>query len=261
MSSRHDLAARQAAILESARAAGEVDVTALAAAHGVTPQTIRKDLNRLAERSLLARVHGGAAIGSGIANLLYEERRRLAAAAKARIGAAAARLVPEGASLFINIGTTTEAAARHLAHHEKLMVITNNLNVVDQLTAQVAGRPGISIIAVGGEVRSTDRAIVGALAHQFLDNFRVDYALIGTSGLSLEGDLLDFDPEEVQVSRTIIRNARQVILVADSSKIARSAPFRIAGLEALSHFVTDRIDHPELRAKVLAAGIDLVETG
>jgi DeoR family transcriptional regulator, glycerol-3-phosphate regulon repressor len=256
MSSRHDLAARHTAILESVREAGEVDVAALAAAHGVTPQTIRKDLNRLAERSLLARVHGGAAIGSGIANLLYDERRRLAADAKARIGAAAARLVPEGASLFINIGTTTEAAARHLAHHHKLMVITNNLNVVDQL----AGRPGLAVIAVGGEVRSSDRAVVGALAHQFLDNFRVDYALIGASGLSFEGDLLDFDPDEVQVSRSIIRNAREVILVADASKIGRAAPLRIAGIEVLRHFVTDRIDDADLRARIVSAGINLIET-
>jgi DeoR family transcriptional regulator, glycerol-3-phosphate regulon repressor len=257
MSNRHDLAARHAAILESVREVGEVDVAALAAAHGVTPQTIRKDLNRLAERSLLARVHGGAAIGSGIANMLYDERRRLAADAKARIGAAAAQLIPEGASLFINIGTTTEAAARHLAHHHKLMVVTNNLNVVDQL----AGRPGLVVIAVGGEVRASDRAVVGALAHQFLHNFRVDYALIGASGLSLEGDLLDFDPDEVQVSRSIIRNAREVILVADAGKIGRAAPLRIAGIEALRHLVTDRIEQPDLRARILAAGVNLVETG
>ncbi len=257
MSSRHDLAARHAAILGSVREAGEVDVAALAAAHAVTPQTIRKDLNRLAERSLLARVRGGAAIGSGIANLLYDERRSLAAAAKARIGAAAARLIPEGASLLINIGTTTEAAARHLAHHHKLMVITNNLNVVDQL----AGRPGLAVIAVGGEVRAGDRAVVGALAHQFLDNFRVDYALIGASGLSLEGDLLDFDPDEVQVSRSIIRNAREVILLADATKIGRAAPLRIAGIDALRHLVTDRIDQPQLRANIAAAGVNLVETG
>jgi len=257
MSRRHDLAARHAAILGSVREVGEVDVTALAAAHGVTPQTIRKDLNRLAERSLLARVHGGAAIGSGIANLLYDERRRLAADAKAQIGAAAARLIPEGASLFINIGTTTEAVARHLAHHHKLMVITNNLNVVDQL----AGRSSISVIAVGGEVRASDRAVVGALAHQFLDNFRVDYALIGASGLSLDGDLLDFDPDEVQVSRSIIRNAREVILVADASKIGRAAPLRIAGIEALRHFVTDRIDAADLRTRIISAGINLIETG
>jgi DeoR family glycerol-3-phosphate regulon repressor len=257
MSRRHDLAARHAAILESVRVAGEVDVAALAAAHGVTPQTIRKDLNQLAERSLLARVHGGAAIGSGIANLLYDERRRIAADAKARIGSAAAQLIPEGASLFINIGTTTEAVSQHLSRHHKLMVITNNLNVVDQL----AGRSGICVIAVGGEVRASDRAVVGALAHQFLDNFRVDYALIGASGLSLEGDLLDFDPDEVQVSRSIIRNAREVILVADATKIGRAAPLRIAGIEALRHFVTDRIEDPGFRARIGSAGINLIETG
>lgn len=255
-------AARRAAILAAVRRAGEANVAALAAEFAVTPQTIRRDLNHLADRALIARVHGGAELGSGIANARYDERRGMAAVAKAHIGAAAAALVPEGASLFINIGTTTEAVARHLADHhalvpKKLMVISNNLNVVDLL----AGRDGIAVIAVGGHVRAGDRAVIGALADQFIDNFRVDLALIGASGLSETGDLLDFDADEVLVARRIIRQARTVILVADSSKIGRAAPIRIAGADAIDHLVTDRMTSPALRAVLTAQGVRITETG
>ncbi|WP_428334098.1 DeoR/GlpR family DNA-binding transcription regulator [Novosphingobium sp.] len=256
MTKRGDSAARRAAILSAVRRAGEANVAALSAEFAVTPQTIRRDLNHLADRNLIARVHGGAELGSGIANARYDERRGMAAGAKARIGAAAAALVPEGASLFINIGTTTEAVARHLAGHKTLLVVTNNLNVVDCLI----GHEGITVIAVGGHVRVGDRAVIGALADQFIDNFRVDLALIGTSGLTIEGDLVDFDADEVLVARRIIRQAKTVILVADSTKIGRAAPIRIAGADAIDHLVTDRVTSSELRFALAGHGVLVTET-
>lgn len=193
------------------------------------PQTIRKDLNVLAGQSLLSRVHGGALITSGVDNLAYDKRRDVASDAKARIGAAAAALIPDGASLFVNIGTTTEAVAANFTHHRNLMVISNNLNVIDTLSSH----PALELVSVGGKVRTGDRAVVGALAMRFIENFRVDYALIGISALDADGSLLDFAIDEVEVSQTIIRNARKVILVADSSKVGRSAPVRVCGMEAI----------------------------
>lgn len=257
LSDRRAVSERRAAILAHLREAGEADVAALARLHGVTPQTIRKDLNHLADRAMISRVHGGAAIGSGIANARYEARRMMAAEAKARIGRAAADLVPDGASVFINIGTTTEAVARHLVHRRDLMVVTNNLNVVDIL----APNPALSVVAVGGRVRPGDRAVVGALADQFIDNFRFDWAVIGTSGLTGEGDLVDFDADEVLVTRKVIRLARRIVAVADASKVGRAAPVRIAGLAEIDHLVSDRIDSADLRRAIAAAGVDLVETG
>jgi DeoR family glycerol-3-phosphate regulon repressor len=103
--------------------------------------------------------------------------------------------------------------------------------------------------------------VIGALADQFIDNFRVELALIGTSGLSEAGDLVDFDADEVLVARRIIRQARKVILVADSSKIGRAAPIRIAGVDAIDHLVTDRITSPALRAVLEAKGVAITETG
>lgn len=250
------VARRHGRILELARQTGSVAVDTLATQLGVTPQTVRRDLNILAGRSMLSRVHGGAVVTSGVDNLDHDARRRVAADAKAAIGAAAAALVPNGASLFINIGTTTEAVARALTRHRDLLVVTNNLNVVDIL----AGRPSIEVIAAGGRVRPSDRAVVGALAMDFIRGFKVDVAVIGASAIDEDGVLLDFDVDEVRVSQTIIAQSRTVILAADRSKVGRPAPVRIAGMDAIDHFVTDRLDALRLAAACAQAGVAVIRT-
>ncbi|MEE2915954.1 DeoR family transcriptional regulator [Sphingomonas ginsenosidimutans] len=246
---------RHREILSLARHAGRVTVEDLAARLAVTPQTIRRDLNDMARRSLLSRVHGGAIVTSGVDNIDYAARRDVAATAKAAIGAAAARLIPDGASLFINIGTTTEAVAANLPGHRDLMVISNNLNVVDMLD----GRDSIDVVVVGGKVRRGDRAVVGPLAMSFIDAFKVDVALIGASAIDPDGSLLDFAADEVQVTQTIVRNARQVILVADSGKIGRPAPLRIGRLDMIDWLVTDRLTDDRLRRACADHDVRVVE--
>lgn len=251
------VAARQRRILDLARQTGSVSVDALAAELGVTPQTVRKDLNVLAGRAMLSRVHGGAVVTSGVDNLEHAQRRHVASGAKAAIGAAAARLVPDGASLFINIGTTTEAIAHALRRHRDLLVITNNLNVVDIL----AGCDTIEVIAAGGRVRAHDRAVVGALAMEFIRGFKVDFALVGASAIDADGTLLDFDVDEVRVSQTIIANARRVILAADQSKIGRPAPVRIGDLGDINYLVTDVLGDGDLREACRRAEVEVIEAG
>ncbi len=124
---------RQRDILEYARKNGEVQVDPLAESFGVTPQTIRRDLNQLCHLRLLQRVHGGALVHDGVENLGYQARIRLATEEKNAIGKRAAELIGNDSSLFINIGTTTEKVAEHLTNHVGLLVITNNLNVVNIL--------------------------------------------------------------------------------------------------------------------------------
>jgi len=226
---------RQADILALARDAGRLDVDSLAARFAVTPQTIRKDLNELCDQGLLQRYHGGAMLPSGVANLAYESRRQLATDAKRRIGVKAAELIPNNCSLLINIGTTTEQVATALRGHRGLMVITNNMNVVNILR----GYDEIEVIVAGGVLRHADGGIVGAPAVEFLRQFKVDYAIIGTSAIDEDGGLLDYDYREVEVSRKIVENARCVILVADSLKYDRSAPVRIGHISDVDHFVTD----------------------
>lgn len=226
---------RQSEILNIARMLGRVTVEDLSRRFEVSAQTIRKDLNELCERRSLTRVHGGAIIASGVENLAYEARRFVAAEEKRAIGAAAAALIPNGSSLFINIGTTTEEVASALHSHEELLVITNNLNVAMQLYRH----PRIEVVVAGGSVRRTDGAVIGSAANSLIQQFKVDYAIVGASAIDAEGALLDFDYREVQAAQAIIANARNVILVADSTKFRRTAPVRIGHISQVHTFVTD----------------------
>jgi DeoR family transcriptional regulator, glycerol-3-phosphate regulon repressor len=249
------LSDRHAQIIELARESGRVLVDDLAERFAVSPQTIRKDLNDLCDRRLLTRIHGGALFPSGIENLEYEARRKIAADEKAAIGRAAAAIIPDNASLFINIGTTTEAVGEVLLDHRGLMVITNNINVANKLRVY----PGIEVVIAGGVVRGSDGGIVGEAAVDFIRQFKVDFAIIGASAIDPDGALLDFDFREVKVAQAIIANARHVILVADSTKFERTAPVRIGHLSQVDTFVTDRCDEAGIRRICEANDVRLVE--
>lgn len=245
-----DTQRRHGAILDHARKTGKLRATPVAAKLGVTVQTLRRDLRALCDAGLLERVHGGAVLPSSIKNIGYGDRRSLNRDAKARIAARAARLIPDEAAIFLNIGTTTEAVARALHAHRDLMVVTNNMNVANIL----ADHQSCTVIVAGGELRRTDGGLVGDLAALAIGRFKVDFAVIGASAIDPEGDLLDFDPQEVRVSHEILRAARASIVVADSSKFARKAPVRIASLTEADHFVTDALPSEQLAAQLRTAG-------
>ena len=242
--------------MQIARQSGRVMVEELSAKFDVTPQTIRKDLNDLCDKRLLTRIHGGAILSSGVENVGYDARRMIASAEKEAIGRAAAATIPDSASLFINIGTTTEAVARALLQHNGLMVITNNLNVASLMRSY----PNIETVVAGGVVRHSDGGIVGEAAVDFIRQFKVDYAVIGVSAIDVDGALLDYDYREVRVAQAIISNARNVILVSDSTKFERSAPVRIGHLSQVSTFVTDRCPSAHMRRICADNQVELIET-
>jgi DeoR family glycerol-3-phosphate regulon repressor len=247
---------RQVEIVGWLREKGRVTVEDLASHFAVTPQTIRRDLNDLSDAQMVVRVHGGAMVASGVVNLAYEARKLIAGPHKRLIGEAAARLVPDHASVFINIGTTTEEVARALGGHSGLLVITNSL----QVAAELYRNPGIEVIVTGGSVRRSDGGIVGAQSEAVIAQFRVDLAVVGTSAIDADGTLLDFDIREVQAARAIIEHARRVVLVTDSSKFARSAPVRVAHLDDIDMLVTDRL--PPAAAELCRLhGVEVVEAG
>jgi DeoR family transcriptional regulator, glycerol-3-phosphate regulon repressor len=251
-----EVEARHLAIIEKAKARGRVLVDDLAREFSISVQTIRKDLNEICDKGLLKRSHGGAVFPSGVENMEYESRRRIAADEKTAIGRAAASLVPNNSSLFINIGTTTEAVSQALLGHTGMMVITNNINVANRMRIY----PEFEVVIASGIVRGSDGGIVGEAAVDFIKQFKVDYAVIGVSAIDEDGALLDFDYREVKVAQAIIANARHVILVSDSTKFDRTAPVRIAHVSQVHSFITDRCTLPSIRRICAEAGVDLIET-
>lgn len=240
-----ELSDRQQEILGQLRRDDRVEVEDLAQRFGVTTQTIRRDLAELCDRGLAARTHGGARRIASVSNLEYRDRRAERAAEKEAIGRLAATLIPNDCSVTLNIGTTTEQVSRALTGHQGLVVLTNNINI----TTTFMGSKLKELILVGGSVRQSDGAIVGEEAVEFISRYKVDYAVIGASGLDPDGSVLDFDAREVSVARAILRNSRHRILVCDSAKFDVTAPVRICDIGDIDTLVTDR-DPPAAFAEV-----------
>lgn len=243
--------ARHEQIVELVNAKGFVSVEDLAAHFDVTPQTMRRDINTLATENRVRRFHGGASAAPSTQNTEYTKRKHMQSPEKARIAKCVAAHIPDHASLFINIGTTNEAIARELLGHTGLKIITNNLHVA----AIVSGKEDFDVIIAGGKVRSRDGGIIGEATTDFVQQFRVDYGIIGISGIDDDGSLLDFDYQEVRVAQALIRNSRQVMLACDHTKFGRHAMIRLGDLSSIHTLVTDRDPEEHFRNLLQDKGV------
>lgn len=234
---------RQERILEKIRRDGFVTIDDLVKHFQVTPQTIRRDLNQLAKEEKIRRHHGGAGIESSTVNTAYQTRKIMNLEAKEKIAHKLVQMIPDGASLFINIGTTTETIAQALMGHRDLQIVTNNL----QVAAILSFKEDFSVVIAGGEVRHRDGGIIGEATEDFIKQFCMDFGIIGISGIDANGSLLDFDYREVRVAQAIIENSRQVLLAADHSKFGRNAMVRLGNINQANHFFTDEPPPPYIK--------------
>ncbi|MUK43415.1 DeoR/GlpR family transcriptional regulator [Aliivibrio fischeri] len=203
----------------------------------VSPQTIRRDLNELADENKIRRHHGGATIPLSSVNTAYTTRKVMQLNEKDTIAEALAKHIPDGATLFIDIGTTPESVAKALVkNHKDLRVVTNNINVAMILMAN----PDFKVILAGGEVRNRDGGIVGEATLDFIKQFRLDFGILGISGIDYDGSLLDFDYHEVRVKKAIIENSRSVYLAVDHTKFGRNAMVNLGSISELHMIITDQ---------------------
>lgn len=225
---------RHKKIIDLVHQFGYISTEELVAQLDVSSQTIRRDLNELAERNVIRRHHGGAATPSNSENSDYTERKQFFSNAKNAIARQVAELIPNGASLFIDIGTTPEAVANALLEHHDLHIVTNNLNAAHILMQ----KEDFKITLAGGSLR-TDGGIIGEATVEFINQFRLDYCILGISAVEPDGSMMDYDYHEVQVKRALMRNARQVILVTDHSKFSRNATVRLGDIKEVQYIFTD----------------------
>ena len=231
---------RQRDILSLAEDEGYVSVESLAETFSVTQQTIRSDINNFCDQELLTRAHGGA-FYSKEHNFAYKSRKSLASDEKKEIAVAVAAIIPNNSSIVLgNIystksGTTTELVAESLYLHQGLKVITNDINIVN-IFVQF---DNAEVWLAGGKVRNLDSAVIGINTADFIKQFKVDYAVVGVSAIDNDGALMDFDYEEVQVSKAIFNHCRKLILVADNFKFDSTAPMLIGNISEVDILVTN----------------------
>ncbi len=252
-----ELTERQLLLLKVVRERGFATIEALADLFEVSAQTVRRDVIRLDAAGLLQRFHGGAGIADDQVRLGYKEKQELAVLSKARIGTLAAALISDGASLYLDVGTTVEAVANALIDRAIGPVFTNNMAAATILSAN----RNAEVYVTGGILRGGDGSLVGDSAAASLRTISVDVAIIGCSGFAEDGGPMDFDPQKVAVKDAALQNARTAILVADASKYERRALMRIAPADQFSALVSDRMPGSALAGRLHAAGVRIVTPG
>jgi DeoR family transcriptional regulator, fructose operon transcriptional repressor len=227
---------RQREILLSARADGRVDVVALAVEHGVTTETIRRDLTVLERAGQLRRVHGGAI---PIERLGFEPalaaRDSVMTVEKERIAKAALAEIPQDGAILIDAGSTTRRLVEAIPVDRELTVIVNS----PPLATLLASRPQFSVIMLGGRVRGRTLATVDDWALQPLRHLHVDVAFMATNGLSVEHGLTTPDPAEASMKRAMIAAARRTVLLADHTKVGNDYLARFGDIDDVDLLISD----------------------
>jgi DeoR family glycerol-3-phosphate regulon repressor len=229
-------ARRREAITALVLEQGAVTVGYLADRFDVSMQTIRRDVDTLCEGEMLHRVHGRIELNEEFLNTPFDQRAGTNLLGKRAIGDAAAKLIPDGSSLFISIGSTPLSVAQALRHRKGLTVITNNLSAAMALSEEVSNR----ILLPGGELRLPDRDILGNEVLDFFGRYRADFAVFGTAGIADDGGLLEFHTTEVRATQKLCKNAQHSLLVVDHSKFGRHAPALGDNITNIETVIIDR---------------------
>ena len=249
--------ARRERILELVRGAGYLAIEDLAARFRVTPQTIRGDLNRLADEGRLVRHHGGASVPSSVRNTAYAARRSEFAAQKARIAERVAHWLPDRSSVFLSLGTTMLAVAQALTLRRELKVITNHVEAAQLLVAQA----GFEVILLGGRLEARNLGLSGTTTLTAVEQYRADVCIFGVGGIDHEGSLLDYHETEAAVVRAMMARSRKRVLAIDHSKFGRTASVRIGALADVSTVVTDKPLPPGLRKSTRDGAVEVLVAG
>ena len=246
---------RQKQILSLLTKQGRLSVAEIVEQFSVSEATARRDLESLASEGKAQRVHGGAiAAEQAPPELPILERESEQADEKIRIGRATAELIADNETVFLGSGTTVLEAAKNLRDRKHLTVITNSLPVLNAL----AGLREITVISLGGMLRDSELSFIGHITEQALAEVRVDKVVMGTRGISLEHGLTNDYLQETLTDRAILKIGREVIIVADHTKVNRVATALLASLDSMQTFVTDSKANKKFIQALKKQGINVI---
>ncbi|MEQ8266502.1 MAG: DeoR/GlpR family DNA-binding transcription regulator [Parvibaculum sp.] len=245
---------REMEILEELRRSGACRIQELARRLGVSEETIRRNVRKLAAAGAVRKVHGGVYLPDTVQELTFHQRMDLNPDAKRRVASAVAGIVRDGDSLFLDIGSTTAYVAQALRGHRDLFVVTNSVAVAHTL----ATRNGNRVFMAGGELRSHDAGAFGREALAFVRQFSVQYAVLSAAAIDAETGFMLFDLQEAEFSREIMARAAQTVVAADATKFGRRAPIRMAAPADIDMLVTDAPPPADIGEALSAASVEVV---
>ena len=234
---------------------GRASVADLGEQFDVSQVTIRADLDALAAERLLTRTHGGALpLDQDRLELSFDFRRRLHAAQKSRIGAAAAAMIKDGEAVILDASTTALAVASHIKDRRELTVLTNSILIALALIDS----PDVTVVMPGGFLRRDSVSMVGDEGHDFIERFNFQKGFFGAKGFTIEEGLTDVDSAEVAVKRNMVARARQVIAIVDSSKWGGVGFASFASIDQVDRVITDKDAPPDMVTALREANVDVV---
>jgi DeoR family transcriptional regulator of aga operon len=246
---------RQNSIINLLNRQGRLSVGEVVEQFKVSQATARRDLETLAEQGKLQRVHGGAIpLLKAPPELPILQRASANSEEKVRIGKIAAALIQDGDTILLGSGTTVAEVALALRQRKGLTVITNSLPVLNTLS----GLPDISVIALGGVLRDSELSFIGHITEQALAEVRADRVIIGVHALNLEQGLTNDYMPETMTDRAILHAGREVIVVADHSKVNTVSTALLAPITSIHTFVTDSKTPLEFREALTTVGVSVV---
>lgn len=251
---RDGLTERQGLILDHIHATGFATIEALAETFAVSMQTIRRDLIELEQQDLLIRFHGGAGLARNMIRLGHADKSATAQDSKQRIAKQIAQMIPNGATVYLDVGSTVECVARALGTHGQLRIVTASASV-GVILSQFSQ---LDVFLTGGSLRGTNASLVGEHAKQTLAGLRFDYLVSSFGGFDPEGEPMDFDPEKIALRRIAMSNSLHRIGAVDSSKFQRHALARLADGTPFTELVTDAPPPPHILAGLKKSGTRLV---
>jgi DeoR family glycerol-3-phosphate regulon repressor len=249
---------REVELLETLRSLGGSSRTAaLAEALGVSEETIRRTVKALAKSGLLQRVHGGVYLTNKDALSPFAARLGKQAEEKSRIATQAAAMIPNGSSVFLDVGSTTAFVAERLKDHRDLTVITNALTPAQALV----GRNGNRVYLVGGELREVESGAFGISTVSYVNQFHIDTAVLSVDGIDASSGFLLAGAAEADLARAVVARAKRRIVVADYSKFGQPAPFVACPAESIDVLVTDKAPRQVFDKRLAEWEIELVVAG
>jgi DeoR/GlpR family transcriptional regulator of sugar metabolism len=250
---------RQNKIVELVLENGTIDIPEICELFDVSEMTARRDLNELDRQGLLRRVHGGATANLGRSyEPSFNTRSVKNQSAKTAIGLKAAELIYDGDSIALDVGTTTLEIVHGLRGKRNLTIVTSCLQIATKVVDQISLEIDARLVLTGGIVRPRELSMIGPIPEQVYQELHVDKAFIGIGGVSLEDGLTEYNIEDTQIKRMLIRSAREKIVVADGAKFGVTTFASVGPLNAIDKIVTDKSAPMHLIENIRRQGVEVI---
>lgn len=221
----------------------------------VSRETVRKDITEMEEEGLLKKTYGGAVLDAANAETDYEKRRTENQTAKEVIAERAVKFIEAGDTIYLDYGTTSYMLAKKIVDFDDLTVVTNSIPIVNLLIRS----PGINLIILGGNVRKNEDSLFGAFGLTNAKQIFVDLGFFGCAGIDVKSGVTNYHLGEIEISKVMLSHSKTVIVMADDTKLGKSALYKTSELSDVDILITTAMKDSEMEHEFLKESIEVIK--